>query len=74
MKSSNPMTSIHVSRNCIGKRLALWEAKLSLVPIIRAFEITLPPAREGEVDGIELVNFITMKSVPPIMIRAKPRL
>eukprot|EP00584_Thalassiosira_punctigera_P013042 CAMPEP_0172558510 /NCGR_PEP_ID=MMETSP1067-20121228/79453_1 /TAXON_ID=265564 ORGANISM="Thalassiosira punctigera, Strain Tpunct2005C2" /NCGR_SAMPLE_ID=MMETSP1067 /ASSEMBLY_ACC=CAM_ASM_000444 /LENGTH=531 /DNA_ID=CAMNT_0013347887 /DNA_START=72 /DNA_END=1667 /DNA_ORIENTATION=- len=58
-------------RNCIGQRFAMWEAKLILAPIIRKFEMTMSPAMDGV--ELKLVSFITMKSVPPVLIRAQPR-
>jgi len=58
-------------RNCIGQRFAMWEAKLILAPIIRKFELAMSPAMDG-VD-LKLVSFITIKSVPPVLIRVKPR-
>lgn len=59
------------ARNCIGQRFAMWEAKLILAPIIRDFEMILSPSLEG-VD-LKLVNFVTIKSVPPIKILARQR-
>jgi len=58
-------------RNCIGQRFAMWEAKLILAPIIREFEMMISPSMDGE--ELKLVSFITIKSVPPIVIQAKPR-
>ncbi|KAL9191099.1 hypothetical protein ACHAXT_000805 [Thalassiosira profunda] len=58
-------------RNCIGQRFAVWEAKLILAPIIRAFEMSLSPSLEGV--ALKLVSFITIKSVPPVLLRATPR-
>jgi cytochrome P450 len=59
------------SRNCIGQRFAMWEAKLILAPIIRDFEMTLSPSLE-DVD-LKLVNFVTIKSIPSIKILARQR-
>ena len=59
------------SRNCIGQRFAMWEAKLILAPIIREFEMTLSPSLDG-VD-LKLVNFVTIKSIPTIRILARHR-
>jgi cytochrome P450 len=59
------------SRNCIGQRFAMWEAKLILAPIIRDFEIKLSPSLEDV--ELKIVNFITIKSIPSIKILAKPR-
>ncbi|KAL7536433.1 hypothetical protein ACHAXR_009916 [Thalassiosira sp. AJA248-18] len=58
-------------RNCIGQRFAMWEAKLILAPIIREFEMAISPSMDG-VD-LKLVSYVTIKSVPPVLIRAKPR-
>lgn len=58
-------------RNCIGQRFALWEAKLILAPIIREFEMTLSPS--SDVADRKLVSFITIKSIPTLKMRVKPR-
>ena len=58
-------------RNCIGQRFAMYEAKLILAPIIREFEMKLSPSLEN-VD-LRLVNFITLKSIPSLKVRAKSR-
>ncbi|KAL7457871.1 hypothetical protein ACHAWC_011441 [Mediolabrus comicus] len=58
-------------RNCIGQLFAMYEAKLILAPIIREFEMKLSPSLEN-VD-LRLVNFITLKSIPSLKVRAKSR-
>jgi len=58
-------------RNCIGQRFGMWEAKLILAPIIREFEMTISPTLDG-VD-LKLVSFISLKSVPPVLVCANPR-
>lgn len=58
-------------RNCIGQRFAMWEMKLVLAPLLRKFEVYMSPSMDG-VD-LKLVAFITIKSVPPVMIRVRSR-
>jgi cytochrome P450 family 4 len=59
-------------RNCIGQRMAMYEAKLILAPIIREFEMMLSPSLEN-VD-LKLVNFITLKHIPSVKVTVKRRL
>lgn len=58
-------------RNCIGQRFAMYEAKLILAPIIREFEVTLSPSQENV--EFKYVNFISLKSIPSVKVRAKQR-
>lgn len=59
------------SRNCIGQRFSVYEAKLILTMLIREFEFALSPSFEGT--DIRVKCFITLRSVPWITVRAKQR-
>lgn len=58
-------------RNCIGQRFAMLEAKFILAPVIREFEMSLSPLMDGV--ELQIKSFLTIKSTPSIVMRAKPR-
>lgn len=59
------------SRVCIGQRFSMYEAKLILALLIREFEFIISPSLEGK--ELRVSSFVTIRSDPPISIRANSR-